>query len=104
MKLTSKRQIESIFRQATSYKDPEDQGKSSFFTNNKHGFFCEDAFKQPKETFNEQESYPPRFLLTGWSIHEVFDKENASEKDLNKTTDDALIAPPGTKNSSAALP
>lgn len=30
MKLTSKRQIESIFRQATSYKDPEDQGKSSF--------------------------------------------------------------------------
>ncbi|KAK1591209.1 hypothetical protein Q3G72_003932 [Acer saccharum] len=35
------------------------------------------------------------------SIHEVFDKENASEKDLDKTTDDALIAPPGTKNSSA---
>jgi len=24
-----------------------------------------------------------------------------SEKDLDKTTDDALIAPPGTKNSSA---
>lgn len=70
-------------------------------TNKKDGFFCEDAFKQPKETFNYQESYPPSTYRLGDSIHEVFDKENASEKDLDKTTDDALIAPPGTKNSSA---
>jgi len=34
--------------------------------------------------------------LTSWEI--PFDKENAIEKDLDKRTDDALIAPPGTKN------
>jgi hypothetical protein len=38
----------------------------------------------------------------GDSIIEYFDKENASEKDLDKTRDDALIAPLDTKNLSAA--
>ncbi|KAK4839877.1 hypothetical protein QYF36_025692 [Acer negundo] len=83
MKLTSKRQIESIFRQATSYKDPEDQ-----------------ATKRDLQLARKLPAHLSTYRLRD-SIHEVFDKENASEKDLDKTTDDALIAPPGTKNSSA---
>ena len=64
--MKSKIKMESIFRQATSYKDPEDQGKYSFLLIiNMPSSARMPLSKQKRPSTSKK---PPRFLLTGWEI------------------------------------